>query len=188
MKSLFKIILIISLSASAFAFEKYSVHCKSYLLESSLDTAIAQIGLVESGNNRGEVEKYTDNIGLPKGSAYCAAGVYYCFDKAAHNTKDIPIPKTGVATAIFNYAAKTGQKVEAIPKKHDLIIWRLARTWRGHIERIYKTGKSGWVWTVGFNTKSNGREGVFRKKRNLHHILGRLKVLGLVGFSTEKAI
>ncbi len=185
MKHLFKILLLISLSSQLYAFDKYSLHCDKIVLGASLDTAFAQVGTLESGNNRGDVEKYTKYLSLPKGSSYCAAGVYYCFASAAHNTDDIPIPKTGVATKIFTYAKKYGTHVKAIPQKHDLIIWRLPGSWRGHVERIYKVEKAGWVRSIAFNTKNGNKEGVFKQRRNLYHILGRLKVIGLVGFSTK---
>ncbi len=185
MKILFKIILMLTLSASAFAFERYTIPCKQYLLEASLDTAMLQAGTLESGQNLGAVEKYTDYMGLPRGSAYCAAGVYYCFARAAQDKSDIPIPKTGVATKLFTYAKKHGKRTRAAPQKHDLIIWRLPGSWRGHVERIYKTERSGWVRTIAFNTKKGNKEGVFRQRRNLYHIFGRLRLLGLVGFSTE---
>lgn len=185
MKYLFKIILMITLSASAFAFERYTIPCKQYLLEASLDTAMLQVGTHERGQNLGAVEKYTNYMGLPKGSSYCAAGVYYCFAQAAKVKSDIPIPKTGVATKLFAYAKKHGKRTRAAPQKHDLIIWRLPGSWRGHVERIYKIGKAGWVRTIAFNTIKGNREGVFRQRRNMYHIFGRLKVLGLVGFSNE---
>ncbi len=185
MKYIFKILLLITFSASLYAFERYSIPCQKYLLNASLDTAMKQIGTLETGNNLGKVLKYTDYINLPKGSPYCAAGVYYCFDKAAKSKNDVPIPKTGVATRIFNFAKRNGTLTANIPQKHDLIIWRFANSWRGHIERIYDIEPKGWVNTIAFNTKKGNKEGVFKKRRNLYHILGRLKVLGLVGFSTE---
>ncbi len=185
MKHLFKILLLISLSAQLSAFDKYSLHCDKLVLEASLDTAFAQVGILESGNNRGEVEKYTKYLSLPKGSAYCAAGVYYCFALATNNTNDIPIPRTGVATKLFTYAKRHGKRRKNIPAKHDLIIWCLPGSWRGHVERIYKVEKAGWVRSIAFNTKKGNKEGVFKQRRNLYHILGRLKVLGLVGFSTK---
>ncbi len=185
MKNLFKILLLISFTASLYAFDKYSLPCKKDLLDSSLDTALSQVGIIEGDGNTGEVEKYAKNINLPKGSPYCAAGVFYCFDKAASDNSDIPIPKTGVATSIFNFAKKYGTYTKAVPEKHDLIVWRLPRSWQGHVERIFDVEKAGWVKTIAFNSKKANLEGVFIQRRNLYHILGRLKVLGLVGFSTE---
>lgn len=74
------------------------------------------------------------------------------------------------------------------PERFDLIIWNMQGTSSGHIERIVLTGKAGWVTTVGFNTSSgiSGSQrdggGVYYRKRNLNHVLGRMQIKGLVGW------
>ena len=187
--------LIIALLLNAeiiFSQSKYLLPCKKGLLEASLDTALAQVGTIErTGRNDGDVEKYQTAAGIPKGSAYCAAGQYYCFLRAAIalslNIIEIPIIKTGVANYIFNDAVAKGKKTKYFPCKHDLIVWRKGSGRNGHIERIIEPEKAGWVKTVGFNTssKTSSRKfdyGVFIKRRNIFHTLGRLSVRGLIGF------
>ena len=173
---------------------KYIINCRQDLLEASLDTALSQIGTTErSGKNDGDIEKYQTSAGLAKGSAYCAAGQYYCFFKAAIalsiDKKDIPIPRTGVANIMYNDAARKGIKSPYKASKHDLIVWKKALSMSGHIERIFKAEKFGWVRTIAFNTSSKNKygkktEGVFIKQRNIYHPLGRMAIRGIIGFVT----
>ncbi len=192
-----KTILIISLllisSLNAYSQTKYILPCGADLLEASLDSAMAQVGTVEkTGRNDGPVEKYLSAVGLSKGAPYCAAGQYWCFFVGAKalalSLSEIPILRTGVANAIFNDAARKGSKVGYSAEKHDLIVWRRRGSYKGHVERILETGRAGWVKTVGFNTRSGNnairrkREGVFIRRRNIYHPIGRLSIRGLVGF------
>jgi len=171
---------------------RYDLYCNRHLLERSHDSLMSQVGVREaSGRNDGEVEKYLHSVGLKKGNPYCAAGQYWCFMVAADALgmlyDSIPIPRSGVANAVFNFAMQKGKRAEYVADKHFLIVWRENASYRGHIERIIATGKAGWVTTVGFNTSSaNGNqadgEGVFVRKRNIYHPLGRLKIRGIIGF------
>ncbi len=172
------------------------LECDPILLKGSLDTAIAQAGTIEmTNNNDGAVEIYLKSVGLGGGYPYCAAGQYYCFKRAAGalniDYKEIPIPRTGVANAIFNHAGNKGKIGKYIPAKHDMIVWRHRGKFSGHIERIVQVGKAGWVWTIAFNVSEriNGKrvEGVFIKKRNVYHPLGRMLLRGLVGFIPREA-
>ncbi len=174
---------------------KYEIPCKEYLLCLSRDSLIAQIGVKEkTGNNDGyKVEQYLKSVGLKKGNPYCAAGQYWCFAVNAINANDIPIPKSGLAISPFNYAKKHGKKVDYIPAIDDLLIWNIARTIKGHIERITKVVNAKFVWTGGFNT-SNGLKGsqadgngVFPRVRDLFNPIARLLVKGLVGFKPIRA-
>lgn len=171
---------------------RYDLYCNRHLLERSHDSLMSQVGVVEqSGRNDGEVEKYLHSVGLKKGNPYCSAGQYWCFMVAATAlgvpSDSIPVPRTAVANAMFNFAKQNGKRAEYVTDKHFLIVWRENGSYRGHIERIIKTGKAGWVTTVGFNTsKSQGNqsdgEGVYIKKRNIYHPLGRMKIRGIIGF------
>ncbi|MFP4527297.1 MAG: hypothetical protein ACLFQX_02000 [Candidatus Kapaibacterium sp.] len=192
MKKLILIILI-AIALPAPAQRKYSLECDSQLLEASLDTAIAQVGTREpTGRNDGPVGKYLAAVGLGQGYPYCAAGQYYCFRAACEGLNmplsAIPIKRSATANYIYNDAAKRGVAKPYIPARHDLIVWLRPRSWSGHIERIISVGRGGWVRTVGFNT--GGRdpregEGVFIKKRNVFHALGRLRIRGLIGFTPK---
>jgi hypothetical protein len=169
---------------------KYVVPANKSLLGASLDTAIAQVGTREStGNNDGPVAKYLASVGLPEGYPYCAAGQYYCFLSAARalgtDIQMIQIEKSAVANAIYNDAAKRGTAKAYQPARHDLIVWRNPGSFSGHIERIVECGRGGWVKTVAFNTGGGSRrdgEGVYFRKRNIFHMLGRMRVRGLIGF------
>jgi hypothetical protein len=196
MYKLFKIILftvfILNLY-NLYSQEKYLLYCRNDLLELSLDTAFAQlVTREETGHNDGDVEKYLHCVGLSAGYPYCAAGQYYCFYQAALalnlDKSLIPVKRTALANSMFNDAKLKGIKSKFRAEKHDLLVWRKNNSYNGHIERIFKTMKVGWVMTIAFNTskinKSNQSDGngVFIKKRNIYYPLGRLKIRGLIGF------
>ncbi len=173
---------------------KYSIPCKAKLIQSSRDSAIAQVGVREkTGSNDGyKVEQYLKSAGLGKGHPYCAAGQYWCFYSSCIALKypltDIPIYRTGSTVKMFNEASKVGNKIKPIPGNNDLLFWSKPNEWKGHVERIIEVMKAGWVKTVGFNTSSgatgsqNDGEGVFIRKRNVNHFLGRMVVRGFIGF------
>lgn len=190
-----RLFLLIFLSVSvipAFSLERYDLFCRKDLLERSEYHCIQQTGTVEkSDKNDGEVIKYQRAVGLDQGDAYCAAGVYWCFLMAANDLglkrQEIPIKRTAVANEIYSDARKRGDIEKYLPERHCLIVWRKKRSWRGHIERIIGVKKAGWVVTVGFNTvNSKGEQGVFIKKRNIFHPLGRLAIRGMVGFKEKE--
>ena len=174
--------------SQVFSANKYVLKCRKDVLSKSEKIMFAQVGKTEIPNNRGIVEVYLASVGLESGNPYCAAGQYYCYLQAVRKLKlsfkNIPIAKTGLSREIFSDAASRGKLTAFSAQRHDLIIWRkIGSTWQGHIERIISTGKAGWVTTVGFNVKmADGREGVSFKKRNLYHIIGKLRTAGIVGF------
>ena len=174
---------------------KYELKCNKELLLKSREICISQVGIKEAtGRNDGkEVESYLASVGLSKGFPYCAAGQYYCFLKASEILKldksEIPIYRTGSTLKMFNEAIKNKKRVKYLAKIDDLLFWILPNRSGGHVERIDSVLKSGWVKTIGFNTSSgtgNQRdgEGVYLRKRNIYHILSRMKVRGLIGFKT----
>jgi hypothetical protein len=174
--------------------ERYVLPCRRDLLDASRKVLLEQVGTLEQSNrNDGrKVEEYQQATNLPKGSPYCAAGQYYCFLIAAKklelNERHIPIPKTGLAYAIYQYAKRLGRKTRIVFNTDDLVVWLRGKSIMGHTERIIKVGRKGWVETVGFNTRRYDRkqnrwvEGVFRWKRNLMQPLERMKLIGIVGF------
>lgn len=187
---LLALLLVASLDAVA---ARYVLTCEERLITESMQVALREVGTIEQAENLGAVTKYQRSAGIAEGAAYCAAGQYYAFAVAARklslDEREIPIPRQGVANDIYNYAEKFGIATPKTYSRHDLIIWRRSGTWRGHVERIVIVGKAGWVHTIGFNvtTTCNGREveGVFIKKRNVRHLLGRMVIRGYVGFSAE---
>lgn len=168
------------------AFVKYQLYCDDELKIESRKVLFEQVGTLETGQNKGEVEKYLSAVGLKSGNPYCAAGQYYCFKEANKNlNKIIPIPKTGLSANLQYHAIKYGKKEKCVPGIDDIIIWRYRKGIHGHTERIIKVGKAGWVETIAFNTKKGNQEGVFKKKRNLYHVLNRMKVVCLIGFNEK---
>ncbi len=196
----YKIILLILLhiaaSAELFPLARYVMTCRSELIQASADSAIAQVGVKErTGRNDGYmVEQYLKSVGLRKGNPYCAAGQYWCFYSACQDLSfalsEIPIKRTGSTVSMFNHAMKNGRKTFPFPKVNDLIFWKKPRVWRGHVERIIEVMKAGWIRTVGFNTSSGRKgsqddgEGVYIRKRNYKHFIGRMAVRGFVGFTS----
>ncbi|NLO20294.1 MAG: hypothetical protein GX121_10570 [Ignavibacteria bacterium] len=183
------------LSSISFAQTNYTLHCSKKLLEASKDSALLQLGIVEKTgkNDAPEIEKYLKSTFTAKGNPYCAAAVYWCFFSAAIELKipiaQIPIKRTALANAMFNDAAKRGAKAKYIPSEHSLIVWKYPNSCFGHIERIVSVGKAGWVETIAFNVSAfsneHGKEmqGVFLKKRNIYHALGKMRIRGMISFA-----
>lgn len=70
----------------------------SPLLHTTLAVAVSQIGVMENppGRNTGpEVDKYLESVGLGPGYAWCAAFVYWVFEKAARTVNVLnPVIRT----------------------------------------------------------------------------------------------
>lgn len=185
-------ILLLTTFESGYSQKKYLLHSNPLLIEISRDSAFSQVWESENSVKRERVKDYLKAVGLNQNAPYCAAGVYWSFWVAAKAlnicTLEIPINRTAVANEMFNYAQRKGRLVRYSADIDDFLVWRLPGSYRGHIERIVANGKSGWVTTIGFNTKSNNNPkiyGVFFKKRNIYHPIGRLKIRGLIGFKNE---
>ena len=176
---------------------RVEVPCRADVIVKAEEIRKAQIGVKElTGNNDGwSVRLYQISVGLPVGSAYCAAGQYYCFQEAVHQlglpSSEIPIKRTGLANGILSDAKKRGVLTEYRVKVYDLIVWIKQIGINGHIESISKILTAGWVETIGFNTSSgisgsqNDGQGVYKRKRNIYHPLAAMVVSGLVGFKSK---
>lgn len=175
---------------------RYELGADSHLLDLSQKIMLENVGTKElTGNNDGpKISKILESVGIYNPAPYCQAYVYYCFSEARYIIGkcgvlvEIPIPKSAVAQSSFNYAKSKGLKTNYSPQVNDLIVWKYSNSWAGHTERIYKVLDKGNVLTVGANT-SNGlsgsqREGngIYKRKRNVKHPIGRMKLRGLVGF------
>ena len=188
------LLLLLAATVESFPLAKYLIPCKTNLIKASRDSAIAQVGVREkTGRNDGyKIEQYLKSVGRFKGDAYCAAGQYWCFYSSCLDLKypltDIPIYRTGSTVKMFNEASRTGCKIKPVPFDNDLIFWRRPNEWKGHVERIIEVLKAGWVKTVGFNTSSRAKGfqddggGVYFRKRNVNHFLGRMVLRGFIGF------
>ncbi len=194
MKAIILLILFSSLTG-LYGINRYALSCRNDLLAESGRIAKEQVGVIEYRRNSGKmISRYLRAVGLPEGQPYCAAGQYWCFAEACRllsiNRNEIPLPRTGLANSMFNYAKKYGKPTKPIAQIGDLIVWRRGKSIFGHIERIIAKVKAGWFYTIGFNTSKyiNGKkyEGVFVQKRNIYHFLGRLRFRGFIGFNTRR--
>jgi hypothetical protein len=161
------------------------------LIEHSKEIMLGEVGKIETGHNRGIADKYNKALGLPLGSPYCQSGQYWCYwvacQKLHYTYRLIPMPRSGMANATYDFIKKNGTKTRYIPRVHDFIVWKSPRNYTGHIERIIVVGRAGWVKTVGFNT-SSGRKGsqrdgggVWIRNRNIYNPLGSRRIRGLAG-------
>lgn len=171
--------------------QRYELYTDNNTHEIAIHLALSQVGKKElTGNNDGShIEMYLAAVGLnPKGRyPYCAAGIYWSFYNASKVTgKECPIPKTASANAIYDYAAKNGIKSASyFANRGDLIVWKLRKSYSGHIEIVLSKTKNGLLQTMGFNTGSiNQREGQgnYIKYRSQFNPIGKLIVRGIVGF------
>ena len=182
-----KILILMIFCTCLYSAELYELECRQDLLLLSEKTALNEAGISEEPGNRGCVTKYLDAVRLREGNPYCAAAQYWAFAKAAEllgiDKNDIPFPRTGLANAVFNHFKNKGIKQRFVPRRHSFIIWRRGKTVFGHIERIIKVGKAGWVHTIAFNVKFNKNgityEGAAVKRRNIYHPLGRMNIRGI---------
>jgi len=173
-------VLLCLLPLSGYSKSRYEINADSMLITLAQEIMHQQVGTLERTNrNDGEVARYLKPFGLPTGSPYCAAGIYWAYLSAADllmmKYSSIPIPKTGLANAIVNYAKKYGNRIEYSANIFDLIVWNKASTPFGHIEVIDSIARGGNIITIGFNTSkfidNKLKEGVFYQKRNIYNRL-----------------
>lgn len=155
-----------------------------------------QVGVREAtGRNDGpQVEAYLRSVGLAKGNPWCMALHYWAF---AQVTTKPPIRRSGLVRAVWNDAV-VRSRVEGArdwissasldwTRDGDLIVWGFLTSTSGHVERQIQRGRAGWVVTVAGNTSSGDSgsqrdgDGVFIRRRNLRHPLGRMVVFGAIG-------
>ncbi len=184
-------LVMITLTVLTHSQSRYQLISNHLLLAKSAEVMMAEVGIIETDNNSGErIRLYQLSVGLPDHSPYCAAGQYFSFSEAAKQMGStcnvIPIPRTGLANSVYNYAKSEGRKKHYSASVNDLIIWRKYNRNHGHIERVISRSAGGWVQTVGFNStlmiNSKKVEGVFIQSRNIFHPIGKLRIRGLVGF------
>lgn len=151
------------------------------LLTEVLKTAVTQVGVMEDppGSNKGpQVNAYLASVGLPPGLYWCAAFVYWCFDKASVKLgKTNPLVKTGHVMSHWNKT--TGKKIvtlDAINKPslikpgHIFILNTGGSS--GHTGLVEKVD-GGFIHTIeGNSNNAGGRNGigVFRLQRKISKI------------------
>ena len=151
------------------------------LLTEALNIAISQVGVMEEppGSNRGKkVEEYLASVGLSGGQFWCAAFLYWCFQKASEKLgKKNPVLKTG--HCMTHWRDSPGKKINAadavnkpalIKPGHIFIInTGGSHGHTGMIERV----EGGFIHTIEGNTNPAGSSngiGVFRNTRKISKI------------------
>lgn len=179
--------LALSLSNSARPI-KHVINADTHEWYKSLSVATGEIGVRErTGNNDGErVAMYLASVGLVQGNPYCYAGQYWSFTQV---TTKPSIKRTGLVRAFWNEAKKIGRSVPYHIEIGDFLCWGYLTSTSGHVERVSKIGRGGWVTTIAFNVSVPGLKGksirdgggVAKKYRNVRHPLGRMVMMGAVG-------
>lgn len=148
----------------------------------ALEIADTQLFVREkTGRNDGkEVEEYLASVGLGKGYAWCAAFVFWCFEKASKDLKRAnPVTKTA---GVLNHWAKTkGEKLTANPQEGDIFIMDFGKG-AGHTGLVSNV-KGNRIYTVEGNTSADptytaeDREGngVFERNRPMSSIKGYIR-------------
>jgi hypothetical protein len=165
------------------------------LWDAALATARSQVGVREAtGRNDGkQVEAYLRSVGLTKGNPWCMALPYWSFRQV---TTTPPIKRSGLVRAVWNDARQQATSaVFRVPpagkldwsENGDLLIWGFLTSTSGHVEWQHSRHAGGWVTTVAGNTSSGTAgsqrdgDGVYNRRRNIRHPLGRMILLGAIG-------
>lgn len=140
------------------------------LIDKTLEVALAQKGVREVGENRGQkVEAYLQSVGLGPGNPWCAAFVYWCIEEAAGALScDNPFLRTGSCRALSGWAEEHAL-LEPRPEVGDVFLhWST-------VDQVYRASHTGLVTcvtgsefsTVEGNTNLDGsREGIGVFARN----------------------
>lgn len=134
-----------------------------------LDAARAELGTLESGENRGAALKYPNHFGRGA-EPWCADFASYVMQKAGGEMNDPYCP------SIVNELKRDGNwKGRSNPQPGDLVLF----DWDGdrvadHIGLVEKVNADGTIATIEGNTENpqTGREGVWRRTRSMSTILG----------------
>ena len=191
-------ILFLLFTTSTYSLTKYVIEADREVVCKSFDIITKQVGNIEKKSNWGHpFQDYLASVGIYFPAPYCMSGIYYCYSEASKITGlRNPLMRTGGVLKQWNYFISSGEKVEALPEKYDLLFWqnyarmngKLKAKTTGHIEIIEKVGKKGWVETIGFNTSSglSGSQrdggGVHRRNRHLYNPISLLFTKGLGGY------
>lgn len=150
----------------------------SKLSEAALRVAISQLGQHEQplGSNWGTpVRDYLASVNIDFPASWCAALIYWCFDKAADDLKTInPLIQTGGVLNHWNKADKKNRV--SVPKPGDIFIIDFGKG-LGHTGIVEKVDDN-FIYTIDGNTNDSGsREGieVCRKQRPRNKIKGYLR-------------
>lgn len=151
------------------------------LLAEAIRIAQSQIGVMEEppGSNRGKkVEAYQASVGINPGDFWCAAFLYWCFQKAAENLdRKNPVLKTGHCMTHWNdtpgkkIAAADAVNKPSLIKPGQIFIINTGGS-HGHTGLVEKVD-GGFIHTIEGNTNPSGSSngiGVFTNVRKIAKI------------------
>jgi CHAP domain/Putative peptidoglycan binding domain len=153
----------------------------SALLTDTLKIAQSQIGVMEDppGSNRGKkVEAYQASVGIGAGTYWCAAFVYWCFQKACENSnKRNPVLRTGHCMTHWNRTP--GKKITGIDAVNKPSLIKPGHIFiintggaHGHTGLVEKV-EGGFIYTIEGNSNPAGSSngiGVFTNMRKISKI------------------
>ena len=130
--------------------------------EKAVECALRSVGVhEEGGDNHGPaVKKYLASVGLPEGSPWCAAFVYYKVQQAASELGvHFSYPKTGLVQAVVSWAREHGHLSRTPEVGMAVAIWHKNLNRYAHIGLITKVEKGErftTIETVEGNSNSDG--------------------------------
>lgn len=139
--------------------------------ELAVGIAAGYVGTVEKGGaNRGpEVEAFQRAVGIPPGSAWCAAFVGFVLSEAERQSgrRLVPAVRSGVATAYLGRESVRARDVlrgVERPQVGSLVIWRRGATWRGHVGFVLRDDNAevrgpAWYLRCGRTIEGNTSSG-----------------------------
>ncbi len=153
--------------------------------------ARSQVGVVEVGGaNRGRaVEAYQRSVGIPPGSAWCAAFVRWVLDHADADVVDArgASIESGVATVWLRghgtIPARDVQRGLRRPPRGSVVVWRRGATWQGHLGLL-----DWWDRGCGETVEGNTSRGTAGSQREGDGVWARTRCLSpasyvrIVGF------
>lgn len=143
--------------------------------EAAIQIAETQLAVRErTGKNDGEeVESYLKAVGLGKGYAWCAAFVYWCYEKAAA-ALGVPNPLVKTGGVLKHLQLTKGTKVKAnklTPQRGDIFFMNFGNG-SGHEGMVTKVVGNK-VFTIEGNTNDGGSregDGVYNRSRTISSI------------------
>lgn len=141
--------------------------------EKALAWADSQVGVKESGANRGKpVQEYQAVAGLGSegGFAWCACFVYWCLIKA--QTREKNLPAKGKCAAVQNWSSWSKFRLRTVtkPQRGRLFYW-LNTNGTGHIGWCLGPSILGIFRTIEGNTDNDAGsregDGVYKRTRHL---------------------
>ena len=158
--------------------------------------ALGEVGTVERGGpNRGaRVEAYQRTVGLPPGTAWCAAFVRWALDAGGGHVagRDGREIRSGVATVWLQGAgtidAREVQRGARRPPRGSVVVWRRGMSWQGHAAVL-----DWWDRRCGETVEGNTSSGQSGSQRDGDGVWARTRCLSpgayfrIVGFVPVRA-